>query len=429
MLRLSKRALPFLVIVAMVSVAAQTNSAIAKLDRLQAQMQKASESKDWRSYAENARELEKFLNGYPDARIEVARGLVHTGDLDGASREVKQLVEMGQYSDQIATSAEFEPMRKMPNFAAVEEEMKQNRTPISRASAVFDLPDPALLAEDIDYDPPTKRFLVTSVREKKIVWADASDGIRDFAKAPDDWPVLAIKIDPKRNIVWATEVALQGFVFAPQKDWGRSAVLCYDLKTGTLLQSVEGPHGSNLGDMALTPNGDAIVSDGDGGGVYRISASGKSLVRLDNGDFISPQTPVVHLDGKHILVPDYVRGIGILEIENKKVRWLAMNGKFALNGIDGMYLNGRTLIAAQNGTSPERVIAFTIDRGLNKITAESVIERATGTVGDPTHGVVVDGNFYYIANSGWDVIDDHGNMKPGAKLSPAHIMRFPLNSH
>jgi hypothetical protein len=35
-------------------------------------------------------------------------------------------------------------------------------------------------------------------------------------------------------------------------------------------------------------------------------------------------------------------------------------------------------------------------------------------LGDPTHGVFVDGRFYFIANSGWDV-------KPGATFEPPTI--------
>ena len=219
---------------------------------------------------------------------------------------------------------------------------------------------------------------------------------------------------------------MQGFNFAPESDWGRSAVLCYDLRSGKLLQRIDGPHGGALGDMALMANGDVIVSDGEGGGVYRLLAKGTVLERLDDGDFISPQTPAMHPDGKHIFVPDYARGIGVLEVATKQVRWLSMQQRFALNGIDGLYFDHGKLIAVQNGTSPERVVVFTLDATLTRIESEKIIERSSGTLGDPTHGVVIGNEFYYIANSGWDSIDDHGNMKPGAKPSVPRIMRAPF---
>lgn len=69
----------------------------------------------------------------------------------------------------------------------------------------------------------------------------------------------------------------------------------------------------------------------------------------------------------------------------------------------------------QNGTCPERVAVFTLDATLTRVESETIIERSTGTLGDPTHGAVVGNDFCYIANSGWDAIDDRGNMKPGEK--------------
>ena len=42
----------------------------------------------------------------------------------------------------------------------------------------------------------------------------------------------------------------------------------------------------------------------------------------------------------------------------------------------------------------------------------------------PAYGDRISDAFYYIANSGWSELDDHGDLKPGFKLTPAHIMRF-----
>jgi hypothetical protein len=93
--------------------------------------------------------------------------------------------------------------------------------------------------------------------------------------------------------------------------------------------------------------------------------------------------------------------------------------------IDGLYFDHGRLIAIQNGTSPERVIAFALN-ATSEITAEVIIERSTGTLGDLTHGVLVGKNFYYIANSGWNTIDDHGNIKPGSKPSVPRMMRVEM---
>jgi sugar lactone lactonase YvrE len=425
----SRFTLPLVLILICTSVAlgaSQSSSAIEQFQGLKMKLRSARKAGDWNAFLIAANQQKDLLNGAPDSLLEVARAQVHTGDIDAALRSLKQFVNMGQSTGIIATLPDFAPILKNAETSSIRAGMEINVKAVSLASTAFDVPDSGLLAEDVDYDPGSHRFFVTSVREKKIVVVKAGGASSDFASAADNWPMLAIKVDAPHRLVWATEVALQGFDSVPKSDWGKSALLCYDLATGKLIRRIEGPPGSALGDMALTPNGDVIVSDGEGGGVYRLPAHGTTLRRIDKGDFISPQTPVMHPDGRHIFVPDYLRGIGVLEIATGQVRWLSMGGRFALNGIDGLYFDHGRLIAVQNGTSPERVVLFTLDASLTRIESEMIIEQSTPTLGDPTHGVVIDGAFYYIANSGWDSIDDVGNLKPGAKLSEPRMMRATL---
>ena len=218
--------------------------------------------------------------------------------------------------------------------------------------------------------------------------------------------MLAVKVDAKKRRLWATKVALDGFVAIPGYQWGRSALLEYDLDRGILLGRYAGPAGSNLGDMVLAPNGEPIVSDGLGGGIYRLS-QGK-FRRIDRGDFISPQTMAVCGDERQAYVPDYVRGIAAFDLQTGVARWLLPKGRYALEGIDGLYCRARSLVAVQNGTIPARVVVFSLDELGIEIVAQTIIERSTPTLGVPTHGVFIGRTFFNIANSGWDTIDERG---------------------
>jgi hypothetical protein len=410
------------------SAAQAPQSAIDQLHALRAKAGEARSSNDWKSNLDWANKIKQLLNGSPNSLLTVARADANLRDFDAAFHEIDQFVRMGQTTDAIEALPDFAALRTKEQFAAIATRMKANQTPISRTSTAFLLSDPGLLTEDIDFDPNGKRFLITSIRQKKIIWAKADGTSGEFARTPDNLPIFAIKIDPKRGVVWATELALQEYSFAPKEEWGRSVILCFDLKDGRLLRQVEGPRGSALGDLTLTEAGDIIASDGEGGAIYRLRAKGTALERVDGGDFISPQTSAMHPDGKHLFVPDYLRGIGLLDLETKNVHWLPMVGKFALNGIDGLYFSAGKLIATQNGTSPERVIVFSLDSSLTRISSETIIERSTESLGDPTHGVVIGADFYYIANSGWDTLDDHGVVKPNAKITPPRVMRIALTA-
>jgi hypothetical protein len=404
--------------------------AVTELQRLRQEAQTARATNNEQAHLNAVLKIQKLLNDRPQSVEDTARAYAAAGDAEHALAALREFANLGQTDEKLLAGGNkaFAAIEKLPEYRAILKRMSDNKTPVMRAELVFTIADAGLVAEDIDYDTQSKSFLITSVLEKKIVRLTSSGKASDFAQSPSHWPMLALKIDPTRNLVWATEVAIDGFTAAPQADWARSAILCYDLRTGALHSRIEGPPHSALGDMVLTRDGTPIVSDGDGGGVYRVI--GTELERIDHGDFISPQTPAMHPDGKHAFVPDYLRGVGVLDLATGNTNWLASDGeskaKYALSGIDGLYFADGALIATQNGTTPERVIRFRLNAALNEIVGEDIIERATPTLGDPTHGVIVGDSFYYIANSGWDVLDDHGDLNPGARMTPARVVRFRL---
>ena len=147
-----------------------------------------------------------------------------------------------------------------------------------------------------------------------------------------------------------------------------------------MLHRIEGPPHSALADLSLAQNGDPIVSDGFGGGVYRLVAG--KLVLLNETDFISPQTANILPDGRHALVPDYLRGVGILDLEEGQVTWMNPVGglgwrAMALSGIDGLYFDRGSIILTQNGISPERVIRLRLDASYARILKLKTIEQGT----------------------------------------------------
>ena len=409
---------------------AASPSAVEELTRLTQQANAARKSGDLPARLQAVLKVRQLLHDAPNAIEASAQAYLEAGDTERALTALSQFADLGQCDDGLLSGKKktFAALEKLPRYQSILQRLAENKTAISRAETAFTLSDPGLLAEDIDYDPRAKSFFVSSVLEKKIIRVTPEGKAADFALSPSHWPILALKVDPSRRLLWATEVALDGFTIAPKADWGRSALLCFDLDTGKLKRRLEGPAHSALGDMTLTPEGNPIVSDGGGGGIYRLT--GDRLERIDGGDYISPQTPAMYPDGKRILIPDYARGLSILDPTTRQGTWLSQGAspRYALNGIDGLYLDHDFLIAIQNGATPPRVIRFPLDPASAATIPERIIERATATLGDPTHGVVVGEYFYYIANSGWSELDEHGDLKPQAKPTPARIMRYPLQS-
>jgi hypothetical protein len=416
-------------LVVLAALAQPQPTAIDQLNALQQKAGAAAKAGDQATRIAANQQIFHLLNGHPDVLLALARAYTAAGDTRRALDALSQFADLCLADDaQLSGKDErYAALKSLPEYRQILARFRKNEAPITLAEPAVTLHDAGLVAEDIDFDAGTRSFLITSIREAKIVRVRLDGSMTDFAASPDRWPMVALKIDAARGRVWATEVAFDGFVFTPKTAWGRSAVLCFDLGTGRLLRRIEGPPHTSLGDMALPRDGDPIVSDGDGGGLYRVTNG--AIAAIDTANFISPQTSALVPGTDQLFVPDYARGVAAFSLADHRVSWLNVDDadKVALDGIDGLYVWRSSLIVTQNGTTPERIVVLELDPSRTRVVSQKVIEQATPGFDDPTHGVVVGDSFWFIANSGWAQLDEHGNVKPGATLTPARILRYKLS--
>ena len=95
----------------------------------------------------------------------------------------------------------------------------------------------------------------------------------------------------------------------------------------------------------------------------------------------------------------------------------------SLLGVDGLYfVNDRTLVGTQNGTSPNRIIRIRLaPGGLAVSSVETLLANGSG-MGDPTLGVVVGKRFYFNGNAQWDLFGEDGKIADPLKLAPAVVL-------
>src|SRR6185369_2987164 len=184
-----------------------------------------------------------------------------------------------------------------------------------------------------------------------------------------------------------------------------------------------------LGDMSIAKDGTIYVTDSIGGGAYRVAPGPLAAARLEKiGDgMLSPQTPVASGDGKRLFIADYSLGIAVLDLSQPapaKLQYLRHPDGVAVTGLDGLRLEGDTLIGIENGTDPERIVRFRLNPAQTEITSAEVIEQKTERLGEATHVVKVDGWYYVIANVGWDKIKEDGELKAGKQFTAPVLLRF-----
>ncbi len=375
----------------------------------------AAKSKDYAKLRQSLLKLQPLLPGNARLLYNLAAVEAHLGHAEAAITELEGLANAGLVYD-FTGDQDFASLRGSVPFAAVLRQVERNRKPIAHATKVSDLPEDDMLPEDIAYDPKTHRFFIASVTMCKIVTADG----KLFAKS--DWPVMALRVDPDRRILWAATGWIANCRQCDPADNEKTAVIAFNLDSGAAVKRVDSPVKGLLGDMTISRSGDLYVSEGSHGAVFRLKAGASVLERLDSvGEFRSPQTPALSLDERTLYIPDYIRGIAAMDLQTRAVRWLAPARGIVLCGIDGFYRYRDSFLAVQNGVAPERLVRF----GDNLQTQE-ILESNTPGLGEPSHGTLVGDTFYFLANTGWDAYGEDGKRKKEIAPVKSQIWKIPL---
>jgi hypothetical protein len=421
------------------SPAPAPTTAKATVRQLRLDVQSATKSKDNTQLRIALERLAAFTHDDPGSVYNLACVHALLGDKSTALTYLERWASMGLVLD-AAHDTDLASLSAEPRFQAALAQVERNRASITHSTTAFTQTDPALLTEDIAYDPRTRSFFVTSVLKKKVLRIAPDERISDFADLSKDpgWPLLAVHADSAHNSLWVTAAAFPDFVASPKSDYGRTALLRLDLRTGRILDRISPPDSAirALGDMDIAPDGTLVVSDSFSSAVYRLAPGAHTLQRIDHDELVSPQTPAISTDSRFAYVADYTRGIARIDLRTGTIGWLACHpersegpaSSCALTGIDGLnFVPGARpsqLIAMQNGTTPPRILRLTLNSAADTVTNLEVLEANYPALGDPTHGVFAAHDFYFIANSGWSVLDDHGNVKSGSKLTPATIRKL-----
>ena len=391
---------------------------------------KTCSAKDYGSCRDHLLRLVELLDGRTDIVYRLAKVEASLGNQKAALDRLSTFSKSGLTFVDPVSDPDFATLKSSDEFKVIAARLKTVREPVSGNKLFLTLPEKELIAEDIAYDPVSDRFFVSSVRHRKILALRRGGKTMEFVKEgqPNIWAILALRVDPKRRVLWATTASMPEALGYNASDDGRSSLLKYSLDDRKLLKrydlDIDTKHA--LGDLTISTAGDVYVSDGYGA-VYVLDHKKEAIeILIGKGTFRSPQTPALSPDERRLFVPDYSRGISVIDLATKQSKLLEHPQELSLGGIDGLYLKDRTMIAIQNGTDPPRLVRMTLDDSLSRIVDWKTIESNWDGLGQPTHGVLIGNTLYFIADSGWDRMGDNGAVKPGATFESPTIRSRPF---
>ena len=389
---------------------------------------RARAARDWPSYLHHLTRVDSLLRGFPRAVLLLAGAEARLGEPEAGLRALERYAAMGLAAE-VAADSVLAPVRALPGWAAVAERLARNAEPVRRGDTVAVLPSRDMLAEDVAYDPGSGRLFVSSMRERRVLAVDRRGRVTDFVASGQDglWAAVALGVDARRGLLWVSTSALAFQAGYDSADAGRSALLAYDLRSGRLMRRMDAPRdtGHFLSDLAVAPTGEVYVSDNAAQQVYVARPGADSLeVLVPRGALANAQNPAVSPDGRRLFVGDLFLGVVAVDLATRRVDLLPKAPDAAVCCMDGLYVAGRSLIAVQNGTVPQRIVRFPVDEGFTRIVGSEVLEQGP-QLGMPTHCTVAGDVLYCIANSGAERIDGNTVRDDPAARPPA-IMRLRL---
>ena len=250
------------------------------------------------------------------------------------------------------------------------------------------------------------------------------------AEMPDRWAPLGMRVDPDRRVLWVAATALPQTSGYSPADSGRSGILRFDLRTGRVTGRYEVPRDGAahaIGDVVVSRGGDVYGSDSRSPVIYRLASGSDSLERfVESPLFLSAQGLDFDRDQRVLYVADYARGMLRVDLASRRVSQVESADTVLALGIDGLYFHQGALIGIQNGVEPHRVTRFTIDRTGNRLTRQHVLERAHPRYDEPTLGVLVAGELFYVGNAQWERFGEDGRVTAPDSLARPMVLRLRL---
>lgn len=372
--------------------------------------------------------IDRLTSNHPIVVFQLARTRAALGDTAGALAALERLAPMGLAAP-IARDSAFRILHSHPDFGQFADRLARAAAPLVRSDTAFVAADPDLIPESVAFDAAERAWYLGSLAHHKVVRVAADGSARDFAVVEGKGRVIGIKIDAPRRRLWMVETTIDGT--AP-RTWagagGWTSLRGYDLATGREIArhapaDRERPHLFN--DLAVSAAGDVYVTDLFGNAVWRLRAGADSLEMLARGPrFHWPNGITLSPDESRLYVA-HLEGISAVDPRTGALAPLPHPPTAAMADIDGLYACGNSLIAIQRMADFQQVSRFLLSPSGDSIVAMEAIERGHPAYVDPTTGVMIGGDLFYIANAQFRRLAPDHTLAPAPRPHGTVILRLP----
>ncbi|HEV2195028.1 MAG TPA: hypothetical protein VGR55_05580 [Candidatus Acidoferrum sp.] len=311
------------------------------------------------------------------------------------------------------------PLEANLEFRELLEQARRRYPPVHKAHVAFTVPQKDLFPEGLAVDASNGLFYMGSEHRKKIVKFTLTDGVSDFVKQDlyDLSPVGGVHVDPADHSVWATTDA--GVKRRPE-------LLHFDAQGKLLERYVEpGSMPHDLNDHVLRGTQEIFATDTEGNHVYRFDRAAHTFTEMKlHRPVFEPNGITLSRDGNLLFIGDDLGVIGV-DLHSNESTDVDPGAHNTLAGIDGLYWYKGDLVGVEYGTGVYRVMRWKLSPDGRTVVSSEVLERGTELVKNPTTGAIFEENFYFMANTGIQNLEND-KIADESKLEPVKIAAVAL---
>jgi hypothetical protein len=360
--------------------------------------------------------VNKLMPALPDqgaAFYFLATAKRHLRDLLGSLADLKKCVELQEGFDPSGDPA-FYGLKGSKDFDDLVEKVHRDFPVVANAREALVTTARDIFPEGLAFDAKKNRFYLSSLYHKNILQFELDGAVTDFFP-PDRYgllPVLGIRPDPSDGSVWADSFSEHA---------GRAELLHFDSSGKSLGRyglTDGAKHGFN--DLVVLKNGQVITTDSLANKVLQFDPVAHSFTALmTNRPLIYPNGITLSGDGRMLYVADAL-GVLAINLATRESHDVNPGSHSTLAGADGLYWHDGSLVAIQNGIGAPRIAAFRLSKDGLSVTRTVVLENRTSFTMLPTTGAIRGYDFYFIANSLFDNLND-GQIMDLTALQPVRI--------
>lgn len=369
---------------------------------------KAYQEKDYVAFLKLTKQLDSIRPSHPTYTYNLACAYALNGKVEESIIMLKKCISMNS-----AVSFEKEPdlesIKGTSQYSTLIALQTKSNEPITTSVKKAVLSERDLHPEGLLYLKKNKQWLVTSIRNRKIVSFDMASGkCTDWFTDANLHAVFNIKADNDEKTLWVTSSTMPEMKGYYSSLEGKSVVLKIDIKTKKVLQRFDLDGNHVLGDLVVDKNGNVFVSDSGEAIIYKIT-NDKLEVWLDLKKEAFNLQGLTFNDKQSILfIADYLKGILKINVKNPSDRnWLKFPKETTLKGIDGLLWHKKSLIAIHNGVKPIRIMQYTLNEK-NEITTAKVLDNNRPEFDEPALGTITNNKLYFFSNAPWKAYNKDG---------------------